>query len=237
MTASASTVALARAASAMVATHDVTDVLATLLTDAVTALSANSCGLLLVAEHGRLELLSATSHRAVELELYQVQVSTGPCFDAVHDGEPVFATGPDELVDRWDDVGRAVVAAGFTSVHAFPLRWRAQVLGAMNVFHAEPPTLSSDELALVGHAFADIATLVIVAPEELSTTLLQRRATHALAGRAAVEQAKGVLSFRENIDVEVAYDRLQALARAHGASLTDMARRVLDSAVRGDTDY
>ena len=237
MTASTSTVALARAASAMVATHDVTDVLATLLTDAVSALSANSCGLLLVAEHGRLELLSATSHRAVELELYQVQVSAGPCFDAVHDGALVSATGRDELAERWDDVGRAVAAAGFTSVHAFPLRWRDTVLGAMNVFHAEPPALSSDELAVVGHAFADIATLVIVAPEELSPTLLQRRARTALAGRAAVEQAKGVLSFREDIDVDVAYERLRALARERGVSLTDMARRVLDSAVRGDADY
>jgi GAF domain-containing protein len=237
MTATTSTEALARAASALVQEHDVTDVLLRLLSDATDALGGEGGGLLLVSEGGGLELLAATSHAATELELYQVQEHAGPCFDAVVRGEVVTAWGRDALLDRWPEIGRAIVAAGYESVTAYPLRWRDQVLGGMNVFHAAGAPAPTGDLDLLGTAFADIATLVIVTPVELSTKTLQRRAQEALAGRTVIEQAKGVVAFREGVDVGVAYERLVATARDRGVSVTDMARIVLASTARGAVQY
>ncbi len=236
MTAPTSTEALARAVSALVREHDVTDVLQRLLADAIEALGARAGGLLLVSNGEGLELLAATSHAATELELLQVQERSGPCFEAVTGGEVVQVTGREALVERWPEVGRAIVEAGYESVTAYPLRWRDEVLGAMNIFHAaQAPT--PQETDLLGPAFADVATLVIVTPVELSSKTLQRRAREALTGRTVIEQAKGVIAFREGVDVAVAYERLVATARDRGVSLSDMARVVLASTAPGAPSY
>jgi AmiR/NasT family two-component response regulator len=52
----------------------------------------------------------------------------------------------------------------------------------------------------------------------------------AVQGRAVVEQAKGVIAVMEEVDVATAYDRLLARTRTEGASLGEMARRVVDDA-------
>jgi hypothetical protein len=233
MTAPTSTEALARAVSSLVREHDVTDVLQRLLADAIEALEARAGGLLLVANGGGLELLAATSHAATELELLQVQERTGPCWEAVTGGEVVQVAGHDDLVARWPDIGRAMLEAGYESVTAYPLHWRDEVLGAMNVFHGADAPATGDEVDVLGPAFADIATLVIVTPHELSSKTLQRRTHEALSGRTVIEQAKGVIAFREGVDVAVAYDRLVTTARDRGVSLTDMARVVLASTAPG----
>ena len=39
---------------------------------------------------------------------------------------------------RWPRFGAEALAAGFHSVHALPMRLRGTVIGALNLFHAEP---------------------------------------------------------------------------------------------------
>jgi len=88
MTADSSIQALARAASALVREHDLTDVMATLLDDAVRSMGATSGGLLML-DGDRLELLAATSHSAEHLELFQMQEQLGPCHEAITTGQAV----------------------------------------------------------------------------------------------------------------------------------------------------
>lgn len=73
----ATSVALARAASALVRPHDTTDLLATLLADAVRPLGAAG-GLVLIEDTHELELLAATSHRAREVELSRSSTAADP---------------------------------------------------------------------------------------------------------------------------------------------------------------
>src|SRR4051794_41891838 len=115
---------LADVLGALVSDHEPTDVLADLVRTCAALLPADAAALLVDNGHGRLELLSATSHRTAELELYQAQQDSGPCVDAARTGEPVSANGEAEITGRWPDVGAAIVAAGFLGVHAFPMTWR-----------------------------------------------------------------------------------------------------------------
>lgn len=233
MTVSPATRAFSRAASALVREHDLTDVVATLLEDAREALSAKACAVMLRTDDNGLDVLAATSHRATELELYQAQSHVGPCPDAVRTGEVVVATGADALVARWGAVGSSMVDAGFVRVHAFPLRWREQVIGALNVFHGDAVGPVDDELRALGQAYADLTSMLVVRPDELSVGALRQRALEALSGRTVIEQAKGVIAYREDVDVDVAYEHLQAWARRQGLTLTDGALRVLDVARQG----
>jgi hypothetical protein len=228
-----STEAFARVASALVRDHDLTSVLADLLADALSAMSAGAAGLLVQQGSARLELLTATSHEAAQLELFQLQERSGPCVDAMASGSPVWESGAERLEKRWPEVGRAITAAGHIAVHAYPLRWRERHIGAMNVFFTELPG-DEDGLHVLGQAFADMATLVILHPEELAASEIMERTELALAGRTVVEQAKGVIAYLQDVGIDEAYDALRARANRERLSLTAMAQRVVDGAAGAD---
>ena len=66
-----------------------------------------------------------------------------------------------KATERWPDFAPRAVAAGVHSVHAFPMRLRDKVIGAMNVFGEGPLPLNDDDVKLV-QALADIATISII---------------------------------------------------------------------------
>jgi hypothetical protein len=222
--------ALSRATSALVSDHELTDVLGELLSDACAALDAASAGVLVVTPDQGLDVLAATSHAARELELYQAQQERGPCVAAIEAGTSVAAAGA-SLRRRWPDLGRLMTEAGYGAVRAHPLHWQEQTLGAVNFFHrGDAPQPEEDRL--VAQAFADIATLVMVMPSEVSAEHLAERTRAALDARTAIEQAKGVLMYQQDVDAGEAFERLRGRARRHHATLTRTAREIIDDATR-----
>lgn len=222
---------LARAAAALVTEHDVTDVLAHLLADGQFAVGATAAGLLVRSVRGELEVLTATSHRASELEAYQAQQEAGPCADAIASGQPVFQSGADRLAERWPDLAPMFADASYDAVQAHPLRWHGQVLGAINFFHTKP-LAETPELLSIGQAFADMATLILLTPHEISGSDIATRTRQALMARTVVEQAKGVLAYQRGVDVEEAYDLLLERVRVDGVSLSATAADIVRHASR-----
>ncbi len=218
-------VALAAASSALLSKHHVADVLAQLVSDCLVPMSAHGAAIL-VLDGSELALLSASSHRAAEIEMLQTQESEGPCIDAIASGVMVSAIGAAELVRRWDRIGQAIVDAGFVSVHAFPMRWHGQVLGGLNLFRTADDDQSGDT-EQIGKAFADVATLVLVRASEIPVDLVAARIHEAVAARSVVEQAKGVLSYVHHVDMEEAYQLLQQKSAADGHSLVETALSVV----------
>ncbi|GAA1519728.1 GAF and ANTAR domain-containing protein [Kribbella lupini] len=231
MTAVTAAQAFADAAAAMVSQHDTTDTLAHLLTSYADLTGAAAAGMLVKDDHGQLELLSATSHQAGELELYQLQHDTGPCVEAFQSGTAVNARS-DEIGERWGDVGTAILSAGFHAVVAVPLRWHGQVLGAMNAFHRTPESVD-EETRLLSQAFADVASMVIV-QTELSTAQVEERIRTVLGGRTVVELAKGVLAHTTGLDMAAAYRLLVERALDNGTTLSETADDVIRQAQHRD---
>ena len=222
--------AFADAVSALVGEPDVTDVLSQLVTHCAEVLEADAVAILARDSAGELSLLSASSHRAVELELLQIQRATGPCIDVVASNEAVGVHGADRIRERWQHVGRAITDAGFDSVEAFPLRWRGRALGGLNVFRRGVPADAHG--AELGQAFADIATLAVVHSLPVSTEQAAARLHEALSAREVVEQAKGVIAYVENVDMGTAYDLLVRRARLGGKTLTRAAEGVIEDQQR-----
>ncbi len=223
-----STRAFAKVVSALVRDDlDVVTVLADLMADSCETLGADAVGLLIAGDLLEPEVMSATTHSVGELELYQVQVGHGPCVDAVRTQALASATSKKEIEDRWGDVGLAITRAGYSAVSAYPLRWRATCLGALNVFWTQAPVRRDDAL---GQSLADIATIVVLHPEQLSAEDITRRTRAALDGRTVIEQAKGVLAYVNGVPVDVAYGQLKARAMHEGRGLTEMATLIVREA-------
>lgn len=64
---------------------------------------------------------------------------------------------------------------------------------------------------------------------ELNVQLLEKttQLEGALDSRVVIEQAKGVLSARHEIDVQTAFDVLRRAARSHQLKLRELAQRVI----------
>jgi len=221
--------ALVRATSALVSDHDLTDVLATLLSDGQASIGCAAAGLLVRSPDGELEVLTATSHRSQELEAYQAQQQEGPCADTVSSGDVVFLSGLELLTARWPGLRGPLEAAGFQAVQTHPLRWHAEVLGAVNFFFDEP--VEEDPVrATAGQAFADMATLILLTPRDLTDHDLKAHIDRALTDRIVVEQAKGVLAHTLDVDMGEAYDVIRRRALAMGTSLSAAAQQIVTRA-------
>lgn len=227
MEASRAADALAKASAALVGETDIAGFLATLLTSSADVLQIDAGGIL-VEDGGRLDLLAASSHAAVELELHQAQLDEGPCVDAHMTSLAVNAHGPD-LLDRWPRFGRTMLDSGFSSVHASPLRWHGVALGAMGMFRRTDELLTSEE-ETVAQAFADLATLLIVQTEKVDLETVRQRVQDLLTERIIIEQAKGVLAESHRVDMAEPYELLLRRAAEDGATLTTTAQAVVDQA-------
>src|SRR3954454_13527135 len=191
--------AVAETVAAMLHQYDTGDVLDDLVHNCAELYPAAAVAVMVADGRHGLEMLTATSHRAEELELLQIQHERGPCLDAMSASDVVTATGG-EMEARWGSVGVAIRTAGYQSVHAYPMQWRGRALGGLNIF-LSPDTEPRDGAPQLGQLFADLATLVVTHSADLTQDVIAARVHEAITARSVVEQAKGVLADRENIDV------------------------------------
>jgi transcriptional regulator with GAF, ATPase, and Fis domain len=216
-------------ADTMVADFDVIDFLHMLTDRSVALLAASATGVVLADPRGQLRVAAASSEAVGVVELFQIQNDQGPCLDCFRTGQPVTAAdlaGPDE---RWPRFAAAAVGAGFRSVEALPMRLRDQVIGALNLFRAEPGPLGEPDLR-IGQALADVATIGLLQERHLrrSDTLAEQLQA-ALNSRVIIEQAKGKLAERLTIEMDGAFRLLRDHARHTNQRLTDVARDFVDS--------
>ena len=211
-------------ADTMVADFDVIDFLHLLTDRSVRLLAASAAGVVLADPRGELRVAAASSEEAGLVELFQLQNDQGPCLDCFRTGQPISAadlTGPDQ---RWPRFAQAATRAGFRTVEALPMRLRDQVIGALNLFRAEPGPFETADLR-IAQALADVATIGLVHERNVrrSETVAEQLQA-ALNSRVMIEQAKGKLAERYGINMDRAFTMLRDYARNTNQHLTDVAR-------------
>ena len=214
-------------ADTLVDEFDLIDFLQRVTTHTSELVSARACGLLLADHRGRLQVMAASDERAEMLELFQVQADEGPCQDCYRYGQAVVNTDLERAHDRWPKFAPRAVAAGYKAVHAFPMRLRGQVIGAMNMFGTHTGSMDEADVRVV-QALADVATIGIlqertIARGELVTEQLQS----ALNTRIVVEQAKGALAQLHGTTPDEAFIILRTYCRGRGLRLSVVAQAVV----------
>jgi GAF domain-containing protein len=132
-----------------------------------------------------------------------------------------------EAGDRWPQFVPAAQAAGFASVHALPMRLRANTLGAMGLFGDTPGPLSEEDLTLA-QALADVASVALVQDRAVNDrAAVVEQLQLALNSRVVLEQAKGVVAHIGDLDPGQAFAALRRYARNHNQRLTAVAQAVV----------
>ena len=170
----------------------------------VSLLGVSAAGVMLASPAGTLGLVASSSEAMRLLELFELQEQEGPCLDAFRTGERVGHENLDAGSGRWPSFSAAALQAGFQSASALPLRLREVTLGALNLLSVTRAPMAGADV-IVARAFADLATLSIVQHRASAEPL-----SGALTSRVLIEQAKGVISERADVDLAEAFSRLRA---------------------------
>jgi GAF domain-containing protein len=211
----------------LVADFDLIDFLQSLTEHAAAVSGAEAVGLLLADHRGALRFMAASNESGKALELFQLQASEGPCLDCYRTKEPVINSNLAHAEKQWPQFAPRAAAAGFESVHAFPMRLRSDVIGALNIFGNAATKFDDADSRLV-QALADVATIAILQERSVSRAeVLAEQLQGALNSRITIEQAKGALAQMESISVDEAFTLLRESARSSRRRLSDVAAEVL----------
>jgi GAF domain-containing protein len=187
-------------------------------------------GVSIIDEHGR-RSSGATDVRVREADALQYQLDEGPCLAAAATQELVRI---DDLAEdrRWPVWAGAAVRLGLRSVMSAPLVAGTVTLGAIKVYGDRPEAFDSDSERRLALFAAQAAILVANVQSSRRAQRLSEGMRQAVNGRDLVNMAKGVLMGRNAVDEDTALGILLARSQQDGSTVIDVARAIVDSAVR-----
>jgi GAF domain-containing protein len=210
---------------------DVIDVLTTLNMRCVETFDVAAAGVMLAAPSGQLHVVASSTDTMRVLELFELQANEGPCVDCHRSGLPIVNLELSANGGRWPRFSVRALAEGFNSVHALPMRFRSQTIGALNMFRSDAGALNEDDV-IAAQALADVASIAIAQHHAgLDAQVLNDQLNQALTGRTIIEQAKGRISEALGVDMDEAFQRLRHHARVHHLRLTDLAHDIADGTI------
>jgi AmiR/NasT family two-component response regulator len=221
-------------ADTLTAAFDVVEFLSTLAERIVDLLDAAEVGLVLADPRGRLRVMASSTERMRLMDLFEVQTSEGPCLDCFRSGEAVINVDLEHAAAAWPVFTPMALQAGFRTVHALPMRWHDQVIGAANIFHATAASID-DRDRHVAQALVDVATIGILQERAVRRgTDLAEQLQRALNSRIAIEQAKGAVAERAGVDMDTAFGWLRTYARSNNMRLAVVAVAIVERALSID---
>ncbi|GAA2607210.1 GAF and ANTAR domain-containing protein [Paractinoplanes durhamensis] len=184
-------------------------------------------GLMLADHRNRLNFMAASDESARLMELFQLQYGDGPCLDAFRTARPVTNVNLAAAAGKWPEFAPRAAQAGFQSVHAFPLRLRREVIGAMGVFGSA--TELDDADTLIVQSLADVAVIGLLQERSIRRgEALTEQLQGALNSRVIIEQAKGVVAQAYGVNPDEAYALIRAFSRNTNRHLSEVAATIVN---------
>ncbi|MEV0156345.1 GAF and ANTAR domain-containing protein [Micromonospora sp. NPDC050686] len=155
----------------------------------------------------------------------------GPCLDAAASGDilPV----PDLAAeDRWPDWTERGLETGVGSYMSIGLPIQEAAVGALNVYARTPHAFDDDTITVLETFAAYAAVALANARLYDSTTTLARQMQEAMAGRVAIEQAKGIIMAERHCTPTEAFAILTKVSQDSNRKVRDAAKALVDRAAR-----
>ncbi len=154
-------------------------------------------------------------------------------------GRPLHAFQRDEPVDsgdltaepRWPAFGPVAVAAGVRAWLAVPVHRRYGPIGTLDFARTEPQPWRPQDLA-AGNAYARLIVSTLELAMAHGEEGLASELRFALDHDARIEQARGVVMEREQVDEPSAFELLRQQAYIEGQPMRAIAERILARARR-----
>jgi GAF domain-containing protein len=196
------------------------------LTDAAKQLfGADAAGLMLIDAEGQLRWASASDQTAQTVENEQERLAQGPCAVAFSQRLPAairnIHTEPD-----WAEFTQVLVSEGVCAALSVPVELDGGIIGTLDIYARDPRDWDPSEVAALQAYAGLVASLLSAAVTAEVKGRLADQLQAALEHRWLIEQAKGVIMGREQVDAQAAFERLRGAARSSTRRLADVAKDV-----------
>lgn len=218
---------------ALLEDFDLEDVMTRLGEDIAGILEVAGAGVMLEDEHARLRFVAASDPILRTLEGLQIEYDEGPCLLAYRTGQAVHAEdlGGQTPFPRF---AAAALEAGMGSVFSYPLPYRGEVIGALNLYDTGARELTPDG-DRAGRTLAEVATAYLLHARDITRFRTEnKQLARALDRRIVVEQAKGFVQARAGVDAASAWEAIRQHARSHQLKAEEVGRRLLDGTLAVD---
>ena len=181
---------------------------------------------------GKYVTAAHTDQRTLAVDQGQYQRDEGPCLQAMRD-QSVLRFNVDEAEERWPDFVADARANDVRSFLAAPLMLRGESIGALNLYSSKPSGFTALDDVLVALFTGQAAVTLANARVYSDAVRLTDQLHEAIASRAVIEQAKGVLMAREGLDADGAFEWLKRGSQHRNVKLRDLAAEIV-AATRRD---
>ncbi len=184
---------------------------------------------LILLEKGRPRSVAFTGPLAVDLDERQHEAGFGPCLDAAVSGQTI-------VVDMrsggspYREFAQVALRAGVQHSISVGMPLRQRSIGGLNIYRSAAtgfarPFIERAE-AFAGYAAVAVNNVASYAAARTETAQLRE----AMASRAVIDQAKGVMMVRERCTANEAFDLLTRISQHQNVKLRDLAQAIVDGA-------
>jgi GAF domain-containing protein len=206
---------------------DVTDFLQQLTGLASAIVPGSHCGITLRRD-GQIATVVSSDHIAMRMDEVQYIRGRGPCLAAIHDGTRIEVTDM-ETETRWGDYATHAIANGIHSVVSLPLTLNGETRGALNLFATTPHAFTDHDITRAEAFTTQAATALTILLRHVSHTVLDEELREALATRAVIDQALGILMVTRKISAHEAFEILRHASQTTNRKVSLIAADLIEN--------
>ncbi len=208
------------------------DTLSRVCKAAVQAIPAASLAGLSMTVDARVGTYVFTDARAAEIDRGQYESGEGPCVDAFRTGfvHSVPSTTTSSVYPEFCALARV---HGIGSVLSLPLRAGSELAGALNLYARQEGAFGDTDLEAGGLFACQAAFVLLNAKAYWDARTVSDNLAQAMASRAEIEQAKGIIMGSTGVSADVAFELLKQQSQHLNRKLRDIAIDIVSDATRG----
>jgi len=214
--------------SLLLSTPAIEDLLSELARLAVSAVdSAMSCGIT-VRQYQAPYTVATSDDRAAIVDEEQYGAGAGPCLEALSSSRLVVVEDQ-ASDDRWPTYREAATALGVRSSLSLPLVVGDRTLGALNLYAYDRPSAFNEKQMATAKTFAaEAAAALALTIRQIEQQALADQLEQAIASRALIDQAIGVLMGQQRCNAATAFDLLRRHSQNTNRRLRDVAADIIE---------
>lgn len=206
---------------------DVTDFLHQLAVLASAIVPGTHCGITLRRD-GQVATVAHSDGVAMRMDEIQYVRGRGPCLEAIHQETRIEV--PDmSTEDRWGDYPGYALSNGIHSVFSLPLTLDGHTRGALNLFATAPHAFTDADINRAEAFTAQAATALTILLRHASHTVLDDELREALATRAVIDQALGILMVTRKISARDAFEILRHTSQNTNRKVSTIAAELIET--------
>ena len=220
--------ALGELASLMLATPNVRDLLDNLARLAAGILTPPaSCGITLQEDHATMTVASSDA-LAAQLDEVQYGQDSGPCLETLRTGKTV-AVNDMATEHRWGAYPAHALGYGVRSSLSSPVSVNGDTRGALNLYATTTNAFGPEQRERAQIFAVQTSTALTVAHRQARQTQLTDQLREALASRAVIDQALGILMAQLRCDSDTAFTILRTTSQNANRKLREIAAEIVQA--------